>query len=201
MFKKIVFIPIFLIALCCLSIYDMTSGFKLRIDVSDINNNIISVDTAKKKELYIEFVWNTGDTGSSIIIDKPGLYIVSAKDYWLINKGPNSYYFGPSFIRSYPDGVRVDTFSTNVPISKSVNARTYFLTDSGRVYSRVFIDSSWTDGEKYYWTETHPTFLGFWSGKLDTIIVEEQRLPIRLNTKVLVSEGNSITGKRWRVIY
>lgn len=199
-------------AVFCLAIYDFTGNYKVNIDVSDINNNTVSVDTFRyaNNVAWAEYVWNTGDTGKTIIIDTPGLYIVSVKDVWTIKRGNGDgftfdtiYQDKCLFLKGYPDGVRIDTIVMDT-VMAGINYqefRTINIIINGKVTAVTYRDTAWTDGTKTYYTETHEAYYGFWSGRLDSIVIQEQRLPIRVNAKVLINEGNAITGKKWRTIY
>lgn len=218
------FIPaaFILVALLCMSIFDFTGNYRIQFYVYDLRNDklIVPGDTFASGAGIVEVVWNTGDTGSTIIIDTPGVYIVSVKDVLTvsdtagkflkiprINNVSYPYTYSPQFIYGYPDGVRIDTFSVDsADFYASENYsfdHTYMLINGGTLYEQTFTDSVWYEAEteKYYFTETHPVYEGFWSGLLDTIIIQDQTLPLMVGAKVMVKDNKVLTGKKWRALY
>jgi len=219
--KNFVIVLLLFAGILCMSIYDMT-GYRLRFNVSKLQDDTVSVDsgyTIGNGAGYIELVWNTGDTGSTIIIDTPGVYIISAKDVWAIKKANangsiiyDTIYKKAIFLKGYPDYVKIDTIVMNevLPYPNYRILNTHTLIDQGRVYQQTYRDTGWTDGVKTYYTESHPGWSGFWSGKLDSIIVmpNSGKFPITIGTSVMV-DNRSMLGKmvkvgnfnKWRASY
>ncbi|MBN1187024.1 MAG: hypothetical protein JXB49_32400 [Bacteroidales bacterium] len=199
MSKKVIIALLLIIGIFGLSIYDFTGNYRINFDISELQSNTISIDTnvyADKTGRYVEVVWSTGDTGSGIIINQPGTYIVSVKDVFNVVKADSSEYQQKCvFIYGYPDGVRIDTFVIDTVSPASFNRAIFHTIDiitDGVVHQVSYRDTSWTDESKSYYTETHPIYGGFWSGMLDTIIIQKQKLPVVINAKVMVNEGNAI---------
>ena len=206
-----------------MSIYDMT-GYRLRFNISKLQDDTVSVDsgyTIGNGAGYIEIVWNTGDTGSMIIIDTPGIYVVSVKDIWNIKhnqtlQGSYDYIYQVKgqFIHGYCDGVNIDTIVMNEVIP-GINYQEFLtiniIDSNGIVTPTVFRDTAWTDATKSYYTETGGTYNGFWSGKLDTIVVSPNsgHMPLSLGVSVM-ADRRSLLGSqmvkvgnfnKWRASY
>lgn len=221
--KNLIIVLLLVSGFLCMSVWDAT-GYRLRFNVSKLQDDTVSVDsgyTIGNGAGYIEIVWNTGDTGSTIIIDTPGIYIVSVKDVWNIKRNQNRdgtydyiYQQKGYFIHGYNDGVSIDTIVMDTVIAdfNFQEFRTINIIDNnGIVTPTVFRDTAWTDATKSYYTETHGLCNGFWSGKLDTIVVSPNsgHMPLSIGVSVM-ADRRSLLGSqmvkvgnfnKWRASY
>ena len=211
--KRIIYLCLVLIGILCMSVYDFTGNYKIQFKIEDLNeSNHISVPTQQLSSgSYIELVWNTGDTGSTIRIDTPGVYIVSAKDVWSIKKSSSDGHIvydtiiqKSIFVHGYPDTVQVKTFNFDVDYfgESERTVRTFRMIQNNEIVDRSFVDTlyyNYSDSTVTY-TETHAICKGFWSGMLDTIVIRKQSLPIMVNAKIMVRDNKILTGKKWRVL-
>lgn len=195
-----------------MSIYEPVS-FIIEFKTGNLDSDLLALNDSQsvfnQGRSCIEIVWNTGDTGAAIVIDTPGVYIVSVRDVWSI-KGASgvmpidtTYIMKNVFLKGYPDTVIVDTLIMNEVVSQP-NWRTihnYTLINKHGLYQKTYRDTSWTDGVKSYITESHPAYLGFWSGKLDTIVITQEQLPLIVGSNVLISKNKIVTKKVWSASY
>jgi len=203
--KKIVlFFTLLFVSVSMLSIIDFSNNFSIEFNISQLDaSDRVKIDTNYPQGL--EITWSTGDTGCSIIIDTPGMYICSVKDIWPIFdiEGNFKYNIKPFVIRGIPDAVKIDTFIMDTVFEGEnfQDFHTYILTDEGNFYLATFRDTLWTTETQTFYTETRAAYTGFWSGLLDTITISLVDKPLMLDAKILFLDDEYLKLRRWDVSY
>jgi len=184
---------------------DFRVNFQLR-DIQDAAIGLQYVDSinANKSNGYLEVTWNTGDTGTFIIIDTPGVYICSVKDVWRITSHIDSstYYERAYFIAGYPDTIITDTFRFDIQGTETALYRsdTVIMISNGQLYEHIYCDSSWIEEDMYVYTQSKPRHYGFWSGMLDTVIIQEVKRPIWIDAGTIIINGKKANINSWRAL-
>jgi hypothetical protein len=196
--KKWLFIALLIVvAFICMSIYSF-SEYRIEFQTNKLSDGLLIVPKKIYNDHYIEVVWNTGDTGSSVIINSPGKYICSIKDVWNLQTGIQK----GIFIHGYYDTIRIDTIIDDI-MPYNINEqyfRQFTFNINGQIKELTYRDTSWFENGKFYYTETHPLRNGFWSGLIDSITIDKVSEPLIINAKSLIIDGKKIQIDQWRAL-
>ncbi|MBN2814836.1 MAG: hypothetical protein JXQ80_12215 [Bacteroidales bacterium] len=215
--RHILYPFLLLISICLLADYNPTTGTaRIVFDISKLNTAdflTFPSDSSESQNRYLQVVWNTGDTGKSLVIDTPGIYICSVKDVILFDtlfqnyNRRDPYWMSPVLIRGLPDTVIIDTLMvTDTDGAITDNFRTirqFTLNKRGHFVTETYRDTSWASAtnDTMWWTESVPHYLGFWSGVIDSIVITERNLPVLLNTRLLINGKEMLINRKWDASY
>lgn len=215
--RTILYLSLLLIPLFLVADYNPSRGTaRIIFNVTKLNSaDYISFpsDSSESQNRYLQVVWNTGDTGKSLVIDTPGIYICSVKDVIFFDSsyqnisGRDPYWMSPVLIRGLPDTVLIDTLmvtdADGAIFENFSTIRQFTLNKHGVIVTETYRDTSWVSAtaDTVWWTESVPHYLGFWSGVIDSIVISERNLPVLLNTRLLINDKEMIINRKWDASY
>lgn len=201
-FKNILLILVSIIMLAGVDPSNGTCTIEFNLTTLNPDSILHVMENPREDEnKYLQVVWNTGDTGRSIKITKPGLYIASVKDSWLTEGGR----IKGVFVKGLPDSVRIDTiieqFSGSV-FDPIITERSLKLNICGEVQYRTYTDiyQCYNDEcDSVLWTETHKLWEGFWSGLIDSILVIDVKTPLIIEANSIIIDNQNVSISEWEL--
>jgi hypothetical protein len=205
--RPILYLILLLIPFLLIADYNPQQGTaRIIFEVSNLNTaNYVSfpADTNEDSFNYLEVVWNTGDTGKSLIIHSAGTYVCSVKDK--LYMAVEAKWVTPVWIHGLPDTVIIDTFNVYNPQGNGVNiatVRQFRMRKRGNLVIETYRDTAWMYNDTTLrYTESHARYFGFWSGVIDSIAITQRSFPVLLNARVYVKNNKMIINRKWDATY